>query len=147
MQGGESGVFMATSQAALDEALRRSFSQTLLHVNNNNLMDAPMAVVRLPTISMKGYCACFRDGSMTSKQLSVHALGTAPDFLWNLFVHALRSAFSYVVHYASCSHGCGVAFTEPKSVLYVSSKSASFLASVCCVIAVFQIVMCILLGA
>lgn len=46
-QGGESGVFMATSQVALDEALQRSFSKALHHANNCNITDAHASHVRL----------------------------------------------------------------------------------------------------
>lgn len=46
-QGGESGVFMATSQVALDKALQRSFSKALHHANNSNITDAHASHVRL----------------------------------------------------------------------------------------------------
>ena len=47
LKGGEAGVFMATSQAALNEALTRRFSRPLHPADPRHYLDAPMPAVSL----------------------------------------------------------------------------------------------------
>ncbi len=47
LKGGEAGVFMATSQAALDDALTRPFSRPLHPSDPRHYLDAPMPAVSI----------------------------------------------------------------------------------------------------
>ncbi len=46
LKGGESGVFMATSHDALDEALKRAFSRPLHPSDPRHQLDVPIPAVR-----------------------------------------------------------------------------------------------------
>ncbi len=52
LKGGESGVFMAISQDALDDALKRPFSRPLHPSDPRHQLDVPIPVVRrlTPTV-------------------------------------------------------------------------------------------------
>lgn len=61
LKGGESGVFVAVSQAELDEALTRSFSRALHPASSSHLLDpelrrGPALVCLSPALGRSQHC-------------------------------------------------------------------------------------------